>query len=101
MAYKMTFKFDRNRYSNADTLKERNQTIINELYQTTYDLNIQCTRLYTPSRDSLKALFPTEKQLNKILENSQKFIQAGFDPTFHVSESSPLSLLLCIQPSLT
>ena len=74
----MTFKFDRNRYSNADTLKERNQTIINELYQITYDLNIQCTRLYTPSRDSLKALFPTEKAINKVLTKKQNFTAAGF-----------------------
>ena len=80
MAYKMTFKFDRNRYSNADTLKERNQTIINELYQITYDLNIECTQLYTPSRDSLKALFPTEKAINKVLIKTQTLLQPVLSP---------------------
>ena len=81
----MIFKFDRNRYTNSNTPKERNQTIINELFQITNDLNIECTRLYTPSRDSLKALFPTEKEINKVLKKTQNFIAAGFEPRLSMS----------------
>ena len=76
----MIFKFDKNRYTNSDTPKERNQTIINELFQITYELNIECTRLYTPRRDSLKALFPTEKAINEALKKHKTLLQPALSP---------------------
>ena len=46
----------------------------------TNDLRIECTRYYTPSRDSLKVLFPSEKELNKAINKTNSFFAAGFEP---------------------
>merc|ERR1711874_604758 len=80
MAYKLIFKFDRNRYTGSPSPKESNQQIFNDIMKKTNDLRIECTRYYTPRRDSLKVLFPSEKELNKALKKKNNFIAAGFEP---------------------
>ena len=79
MAYKLIFRFDRSRYQ--DTLIEPNQQISNELTAIFNELRIECSRFYKPSRDSIKTLLPTEKQVNKVLTESRHFNAAGFEPT--------------------
>ena len=80
MAYKLIFRFDRNRYTGLPSPNERKQQIFNDIMKETNDLRIECTRYYTPSRDSLKVLFPSEKGLNKALKKTNSFIAAGFEP---------------------
>ena len=80
MAYKLIFKFDRNSYTGSPSPNERKQQIFNDIMKKTNDLKIECTRYYTPSRDSLKVLFHSEKELNKVLKKKNNFIAAGFEP---------------------
>ena len=80
MAYKLIFRFDRNRYTGLPSPNERKQQIFNDLMKKTNDLRIDCARYYKPSRDSLKVLFPSEKELNKALKKTNSFNAAGFEP---------------------
>ena len=78
MAYKLSFKIDRNKYTgNAESV---NRKINQELVNVTNTHRIELLRIYQPSRDSIKALFPDEKNLNKALNKSTVLKSSGFEP---------------------
>ena len=59
MAYKLSFKIDRNKYTG--NVEAVNRKIIQDLVNVTKPHCIELLRIYQPSRDSVKALFPDEK----------------------------------------
>ena len=78
MAYKLSFKFDRNKYTGD--IESVNRKINRELNSVTNTNGIELLRIFQPSRDSIKALFPDEKNLNKALKKSTVLKAAGFEP---------------------
>jgi len=60
MAYKLSFKINRSRYTgNAEDI---NRKINQELIAATNTQRIETLRIFQPSGDSIKALFPDEKK---------------------------------------
>ena len=78
MAYKLSFKFDRNKYTG--NVESANKKINQQLINVTNAQGIELLRVFQPSRDSIKALFPDEKNLNKTLKKSTVLKAAGFEP---------------------
>ena len=79
MAFKIAFRFDRDSYD-RDTWSSDNEMIKTTLLATLASLGISTTRVFAPSRNSIKAIFPNETELNKVLNNSKKFIDHRFTP---------------------
>ena len=78
MAYKLSFKINRSRYTG--NVEDINRKINQELIAATNAQRIETLRIFQPSRDSIKALFPDEKNLNKALRKSAELSAAGFEP---------------------
>ena len=76
ITYKLAFRFERNSYSVEDRL-EINEGIKNELQSRLADKEIRTIRIYAPSRNSIKAIFPNETELNKVLEHNDYFQRKG------------------------
>ena len=78
MAYKLSFKINRARYTgNAEDI---NRQINQELVRVRNIQHIELLRIYQPSRDSIKVLFPDEKNTNKAITKSAALKSAGFEP---------------------
>lgn len=78
MAMKVSFRFNRTHF--RGTHEEIIQSITNAVTAKLNELRIEHSRAYTPSRDSIKILFPTEEQINKVLDNTEVLKAAGFEP---------------------
>ena len=78
MALKVSFKFDKTKF--RGTHEEINQAITNAITAKLNELRIEHSRAYTPSRVSIKILFPTEDQINKVLDSTEALKTAGFEP---------------------
>ena len=77
--FKVSFKYERTDYSEEqrlifnENLKIKLQTIL-------ANKDIRYTRLYAPGRNTLKAIFPSEIEVNKIFANKDTFNNAGINP---------------------
>ena len=78
MAHKVSFKYQRQNYHG--TVQELNTQVTNEIKLKLNQHSIHTIKVYDPSRDSIKVLFPTENDVNKVLANAADFKAAGFDP---------------------
>ena len=79
MALKLSFRLVREDYS--ENSRTRGDTQIKlKLQQILNAKDISVGRIYAPSRNSVKVLFMSEFELNKVLDNEQVFIQAGLTP---------------------
>ena len=82
--FRVIFKFERKDYS--DELRLRmNESIMHKIKTTLAQKNIQYTTLLSPTRNSLKAIFPSEQEVNKIFDNINIFLKAGFKPLISLS----------------
>ena len=72
MAYKVNFRFEREDYS-TEAMRENNNTIRTLLYNKLDEKKIVSTRIYAPSRNSIKVLFPSDEEVNTVLANTQYF----------------------------
>ena len=79
MALKLSFRFERQEYS-METRASGNMNIRTTLAQTLDGKEIIVSRIFAPSRNSVKAIFPSETELNKVLEDEDLFIQKGLTP---------------------
>ena len=78
MAYKLSFKINRTRYTgNAEDI---NRQINQELVSVANSQRIELLHIYQPSRDSIKVIFPDEKNVNKAMTKSAALKSAGFEP---------------------
>ena len=78
MAHKLSFKYQRQNYHG--TIQELNTQVTNEIKLKLNQHNIHTIRVYDPSRDSIKVLIPTEKDVNQVLLKIADFKEAGFEP---------------------
>ena len=79
MALKLSFRFVREDYSENNRTRGDRQIKLT-LQEILNAKSISVGRIYAPSRNSIKALFMSEFDLNKVLDNEQVFIQAGLTP---------------------
>ena len=80
MALKLIFKFK--------TLQENKMQTKIKL-QKIFDMNaITTSHMYQPARNSVKVLFPTEKDIEKVMENEAVFKAEDFEPKMSLSLKS-------------
>ena len=69
MAYKLSFQFKRQDYSEIGQRREATDSEIKTILLGFIDKeNITNTRIYPPSRNTIKVLFDSEEKLNKALD---------------------------------
>ena len=79
MAYRLIFRFERADYSEsarADIDREIKVTVQQKLDQK----NIKASRIFAPGRNSIKVIFLSEVELNKVLDNEEHFTAANIYP---------------------
>ena len=82
MALKLIFKFTR------EAMQE-NDNEIKIILQGIFDDNgITTSHMYKPARHSIKVLFPTEKDIDKVLEKEEAFKTKNFEPRVSLSLKS-------------
>ena len=72
MAFKVNFRFARENYS-TEIMQQNNSTIKTILLGKLDEKQILYTRIYAPSRNSIKVLFPSDDEVNKVLANTEHF----------------------------
>ena len=70
--FKVAFRFERDEYTD-DRILETNEKIKVGIQTKLAQKEIITLRIYAPSRNSIKALFPSEKELNKVFINHSFF----------------------------
>ena len=70
--FKVAFRFERDEYTD-DRILETNEKIKVGIQTKLAQKEIRTIRIYAPSRNSIKALFPSEKELNKVFINHSFF----------------------------
>ena len=78
MSLKVSFRFNRSRFHG--TLEEVNNAIKGTLTAALNNFVVESTNIYAPTRDSIKVLFPSENEINKIFANIDQFKAAGLEP---------------------
>ena len=76
---RINFKFSRHSYAperKADGDEQVKSTI--QTLMTRFE--ISTTRMYTPTRNSIKVIFPSEQEMNKVLNNKQTFLEKNLTP---------------------
>ena len=84
MALRVNFRFIRYDYSEAaraEIDREVKVTVQQKLDQK----NIKASRIFAPGRNSIKVLFLSENELNKVLENERHFTAANLTPRISIS----------------
>ena len=83
MSLKILFKFVRSAY--RGTNDEVNIKIKQDLTNALTELSIDTNKIFNPSRDSIKAIFPNEGMINKTLKKSGTLQTKGFDPRLSIT----------------
>ena len=84
MAYKLAFRFTRQDYS--ESAKADTDRVIRTTLQEKLDnKGIKTNRIYTPSRNTVKVIFYSETELNKVLDNERYFKAANLAPKISIS----------------
>ena len=79
MRLKISFRFYRDNY-NTDVVQNENESIRQLIFRLLDDKGIASSRIYRPSRNSIKIIFPTDEEVNKVMKNANYFIESGFHP---------------------
>ena len=79
MAFKISFRFNRDNY-NTDHMQNENDRIKQLTFRLLDEKNIVSSRIYRPSRNSVKVMFPTDDNVNKVMKNANYFIESGLHP---------------------
>ena len=84
MALKLIFKFRRDEYTNR-TRQENDENIKLNLQQILNEMAITATHMYKPSMDSIKVIFPTDSEIDKVIANEEAFKNKNFEPKMSLS----------------
>ena len=75
----MSFRFYRDNYD-ADHIQNENENIRQLTFRLLDEKNIVSSRIFRPSRNSVKVMFATDEDVNKVMKNSNYFIESGLHP---------------------
>ena len=84
---KITFRFDRASYLEKD-ISVVNYHVTTALQTKLAEHNIFTNRIYSPSRNSIKALFQSERQVIKVLSSRSSFESVGLSPKLSMSDKA-------------
>ena len=83
MEVKVTFGFRRNDYS-EEAKVSIDRVIKMELERKLKGKGITTYRIYTPNRNTVKVVFISEDDLNKVFDNKDYFMKAGLTPKTNI-----------------
>ena len=78
-SFKITFRFQRDDYG-PDNKTSDDQTLKFKMQELLKEKHISALRIYTPSWNSMKVIFQSEDEVNKVLTNKDYFVNRGFYP---------------------
>ena len=84
MTFKLTFRFTRADYS-TEAKTDIDRVIKMTLQEKLDDKNIKFSRIYTPNRNTVKVIFFSDEELNKVFENEDFFRAAFLKPRMSIS----------------
>ena len=84
MALKLIFKFERDNYS-PNVMNNDENVIKQKLNRLLDGMGIVASHMYKPARNSVKVIFPTEKEIDKVIENEEVFKAENFEPKMSLS----------------
>ena len=84
MTFNLTFRFTRDDYS-AEAKTDIDRVIKMTLQEKLDDKNIKFSRIYTPNRNTVKVVFLSDEDLNKVFENEDHFRAAFLTPKMGIS----------------
>ena len=84
MALKLIFKLQREDYSQG-SWQENNNRIKTNLNNILNDKGITITHIHTPARNSVKVIFPTDGDIDKVMKNAEAIKNEGFEPRMSLS----------------
>ena len=87
MALKLIFKFTR------EAVQENDTHIKLKLQGFFYSNGITTCHMYQPARNSVKVMFPTEKDIDKVMENKEAFRADFFKPRTSLALKSCRTIL--------
>ena len=79
MSLKIAFRFDRTNYSST-ARQEQNAQIKQKILGIFDQKGIEYCNIYTPARNSIKVIFPSETEVNKVVNNIDIFQTDNFEP---------------------
>ena len=84
MALKLIFKFCRDDYT-LSSKQENDDQIKQNLNHILSDKGITFSHMYRPSRNSVKVIFPTDSEIDKVMESEEEFKAKNFEPKMSLS----------------
>ena len=84
MALKLTFKFRRDDYTYR-TRQENDEKIKVNLQKILNENEITASHMYKPAMNSIKVLFPTDSEVDKVIKNEEAFKNENFEPKMSLS----------------
>ena len=84
MALKLIFRYNRANYDRG-TEYEKDNKIKQNLKNVLDSMGITSSHMYTPSRQSVKVIFPTEADIDKVMEKEEEIKAEGFEPRMSLS----------------
>ena len=90
--YKISFRFDRDSH-NLDYDIQHNEEIKGKIQSLFEDHDIEVTRIFAPSHNSIKVLFPNEFEHNKTMARKSAFVSGGFYPKISMAVKSTRTII--------
>ena len=87
MALKLIFKFLRENYC-RESRQESNGHVKENLQRIFNEKGITINHMYTPSNNSVKVIFPTDAEIDKVMEHEEDFKKENFEPKMSLSLKS-------------
>ena len=84
MALKLIFKYQRDRYTQGTEIEIDNKVKQN-LNNILNGKGITITHMYKPARHSVKVIFPTEADIDKVMEHEEEIKTEQFEPRMSLS----------------
>ena len=87
MALKIIFKFKRDDY-NHETKQENDEQIKQNLNRILITNGITTSHFYPPVWNSIKVIFPTDSEIDRVMENEEAFKSENFEPKMSLALKS-------------
>ena len=84
MSFRLIFRFGRSDYSEA-ARADIDRDVKVTLQKKLDEKNIKASRIFSPGRNSIKVLFLSERELNKVLDNEGHFTAANLYPRLSIT----------------
>ena len=84
MSYKISFRYNREEYTDDVRITD-NRDIKSILYRRFEEKEIISSRIFSPSRNSIKVIFPSDEEVNKVMDDTRHFTSKGLHPKLSMS----------------